>query len=148
MVSIPDLSLGWPYTQNETILNWQFINCLKKYDFFANDSKHRHSIYRWNSFFVTSIDSRLLPQNKVPFGLDLLAKFCHFARKNISMIRALSFLTEGTIRIKRPRGIDWYLRWPLKLAGGWQKMLGSHSLPTCGPPPSTAAIRPALLLLD
>ena len=42
---------------------------------FTNDTKHKQIIYRWKVFFITSLNSRSLPQNKALFGSDLLVKF-------------------------------------------------------------------------
>ena len=68
---------------------------------FENNSKYRHIIYCWKSFFATSMDSRSFPQNKAPFGWNQLSKFCHFAQKSVLTIRILSSRTEGTITTKR-----------------------------------------------
>ena len=70
---------------------------LEKRDFFANSTKHRHIIYRWKEFFVTSMNSRSLPQNKTLFGLDQLAKCVASAQKSMPTIQALSSRTEGTL---------------------------------------------------
>ena len=64
---------------------------------FANDFKHRHIIYCWKEFFTMIMNSILLPQNKVPFGPDPLAKFALFAQKCVQTIRVLSLGMESTI---------------------------------------------------
>ena len=56
---------------------------------FLQTTSNIHIIYRWKEFFATSIDSRSLPQNKVPIGSDQLSKFCYFVRKSVPTIRAL-----------------------------------------------------------
>ena len=75
------------HAKQDTIKLTFFIVFLEKCDFFfANDSKHRHIIYPWISFFSMSLDSRSLPQNKVLFGSGQLSKI-HFAQKSVPMIR-------------------------------------------------------------
>ena len=69
---------------------------------FVNEFKHRQIIYRWKAFFVISINSRLLPQNKAPFGSYQLAKFL-FAWKHVPMIQSLSSKNEETIVKKELR---------------------------------------------
>ena len=54
-------------------------------------------IYYWKAFFVTSMNSGSLPQNKVLFGSDPLAKFPVFVQKCVPTICALSSGTEGII---------------------------------------------------
>ena len=68
-----------------------------KRGFFANDPKHRYIIYHWKVFFTTSMNLRLLPQNKDLFGLDLITKFVASVYKYMSVIRALSLQTQGII---------------------------------------------------
>ena len=63
------------HVKQDKDFNCQFKDCLEKYDFFANDFKHRHFIYHWTIFFTIK-NLRLLPQNKSSFGSDQLAKFC------------------------------------------------------------------------
>ena len=74
MVSDPDSKsrLALDVKQGKDF-NCQFTDNLEKCDFFANDSKNRHIIYRWKAFFTMSMNSKLLPQNKVSFDSDLLA---------------------------------------------------------------------------
>ena len=79
-------------TRQSQIVN--FKNYLEKYYFFANDSKHRHIIYSWKSFFTTSMNSRSLPQNETLFDSDPLAKFVAFAWKSVLTIQALSSWME------------------------------------------------------
>ena len=43
--------------------------------FFANNFKHRQFIYFGKAFFVTSMNSGSLPQNKALFSSDLVVKF-------------------------------------------------------------------------
>ena len=74
---------------------------------FANDFKH--IIYHWKIFFSTSMNSRLLPQNKAPFRLDQLVKCVVTTWKNVSTIRAFSPWTKDTIVMRRPWGIGWHL---------------------------------------
>ena len=52
-----------------------FTVCPEKMWLFANDFKHKQIIYFWKSFFVTSMNSGSLPQNKALFGSDPLTKF-------------------------------------------------------------------------
>ena len=74
-----------------------FIVSLKKRDFLTNGTKYKHIIYHWKAFLATSMDSRVLPQNKALVGSDQLSKFHHFARKSMSTIQALLLWTEGSI---------------------------------------------------
>ena len=60
-------------TRQNLIVN--FRDYLEKHNFFANDFKLRQIIYRWKAFFIMSMNLKLLPQNKVSFGSDPLAKF-------------------------------------------------------------------------
>ena len=96
--------------------------------FFANNFKHRHIIYHWKEVFITSMDSRSLPQNKTSFGSDQLTKFIIFARKKVSTIQAFSLQTEVTILMRRPREIDWNLEMAVKVA--WGRRSNARS---CGP---------------
>ena len=133
-------SLGWPCTQNKTNFNCNFTDYLKKRDFFVHDFKHRQIIYRWKAFFITSMNLSV-PQNKAPFGLDLLAKFFIFSQKYMSTIRAFSSGTEDTIwqgGSDKPFGTqkqEW--KWP---EGGRVKMGSDNFLSRChhrqrwGPP--------------
>ena len=74
--------------------------------FWANDSKHRHIIYRWKSFFATMNNSRLLPGNKASFGMDQLSKFWQFFSKSVIVNLVFSSRIEGTIMTRRTWGID------------------------------------------
>ena len=61
-------------------LTINLIDCLKKHDFFVIDFKHRKIIYRWKVFFITSMNSRSLPQNKALFGSDQLTIFLFYTK--------------------------------------------------------------------
>ena len=67
--------------QNEAKIKLIIHILFRKTWFFANDSKHKHIICRWKSFFTTNKDSRWLPQSMAPFDSNLLSKFHHFAWK-------------------------------------------------------------------
>ena len=54
-----------------------------------------------------SMNSRLLPQNKISFGYDQLAKFANFAQKNVPMIQTFSLRMEDTLVMRRSRGTCW-----------------------------------------
>ena len=69
------------------------------------------------NFFATSKNSRSLPQNEAPFGLDSLAKFDVFAQKYMRAIHAHSSGPEGTIVMMRSRGTYWNQELPSKLVG-------------------------------
>ena len=136
VVLIPD-----PYMQTRQRLDSQFTDCLEKCDFFVNESKYRHIIYYWKSFFTTSIDSRSLPQNRAPFGSNQLSKFCYFAWKYASLIRALSSWTKGTIMTRRPQGIDLHPKPSSKVAGEGGSTSWVHGLSTHSTPLSLAMLR-------
>ena len=104
-----------PVRKMRQSFNCQFHILSRKMWFFASNSKYRHIIYRWKPFFTTSINLRLLCQNKVPFGLDPPTKFVIFVRKSVPISRALSSWTEGTIVMKKPRETCWHPSWPSKL---------------------------------
>ena len=55
-----------------------------------------------------SMNSRSLPQNKVMFGSDPLAKFILFVQKCMLIIRVLSLGTESTILMRRLRWSCWH----------------------------------------
>ena len=86
------------------------------------------------------MNSRSLPQNKAPFGLDPLAKFAAFAQRSVPTIWVLSSLMEGTIRTRRLSGIDSNLATAVGVARDGRATLWSHSLSTSDPPPPTAII--------
>ena len=69
------------------------------------------------NFFSKSMDSRSLPQNKAPFGLNQLSKFCYFARKSLPTIWTLSSQTKGIVGMRRPRETCWSQEVPSKLVG-------------------------------
>ena len=50
--------------------------------FFANNFKHRQFIYFGKAFFVTSMNSGSLPQNKALFSSDLVVKFRMHEKKS------------------------------------------------------------------
>ena len=115
----PQISISspsWSSTQNEVRLNCQFTDCFEKDEFFANNSKHRHIIYRWKLFITTSMNSRSLPQNNASFGLDQLSKLCHFARKSVPMIQLLSSRMKGTNTTRRLRETNWNLEMAVGVA--------------------------------
>ena len=85
------------------VLIVNFIDCLEKCDFFANESKFKKIIYCWKIFFFTSMNSRSLPQNMALFGSDQLVKFTVFVLKCMPMIWALSSGTEVIILTSRSR---------------------------------------------
>ena len=104
-------SLDWSYMQNKANVKLAIYRLSRKmWLFFVNDSKYRHNIYRWKSFFAMIKNSRSLPQNKASFGSDLLAKFCYFVRKSVLMIAALSSQMDGTIS-KRSSSWSWSHPW-------------------------------------
>ena len=119
--------------------NCQFTNCLEKYNFFANDFKHRHIIYYWKVFFTTSMNSTSLPQNEAPFGSDSLAKFVAFARKSTSTIWTGSSWTKGTIVTRRSRETYWDQEMMVKVARGWRINAIPPRLVHTPPPQPTAA---------
>ena len=84
---------------------------------FVNDSKHRHIIDRWKAFFATIKNSRSVSQNNAPFGSNQLSKFCHFSWKCVLSIQVFSSRTEGTITMRRPKGIDWHPRMAMGVVG-------------------------------
>ena len=79
------------------------------------------------------MDSRSLSQNKALFGSDLLTKFWHFARINVSTIRTLLSWMEGTIKTKWSRGMDWHLEMAVGVAGDGVLSLPRCGFPTCNP---------------
>ena len=74
-------SPSWSCIQNKAKINLIIYRIYRKTWLFANYSKYKHIIYCWKLFFNTSMDSRSLPQNKILFGSNQLARFCHFAQK-------------------------------------------------------------------
>ena len=76
------------------------------------------------------MNSRLLPQNKIPFGLDLLAKFIVFAHKCTLEIRILLSRTEGTIVRRLSRGTCWDREQPVRVARDGGTLLGGRGLAT------------------
>ena len=64
-------SSDWSWMQNKINFNWQFN--LEKYNFW-NVTELRQIICHCELFFVTSMDSGSIPQNKALFGSDLNAK--------------------------------------------------------------------------
>ena len=70
---------------------------------FTNDFKHRHIIYHWKTFFYHEYEFEIITS----IGSNQLAKFVISARKSMSMTRAFSLQTEGTIMMRRPIAIGW-----------------------------------------
>ena len=68
-------STSWPYKQNKANSNYQFHRLSRKSWLFADNFKDWKIIYPCKVFFVTSMNSRSLPQTKSLFGSDQLAKF-------------------------------------------------------------------------
>ena len=62
-----------------------------------------------NHFFATSMDLRLLHQNKISVGSDQLSKFHYFAQKSVPTIRQLLLQMEGTITMRKLRETYWDL---------------------------------------
>ena len=69
---------------------------------FVNDFKYGQMIYSCKAFFIMSMNLSLLPQNKAPFGLDLLVKN-FIAHKYVLTIRPLSSEIKGTMLKKSSR---------------------------------------------
>ena len=69
-----------------------------------------------------------------------LPKFCHFARKSMPTIQALSSQMKGTIMTKRFRGICWHLAQPSKLTREQRGTTGSYGSRTRSQTPLMAAI--------
>ena len=82
-------------------------------------------------------NTRLLPQNKAPFGLDQLSKFRQFVQKCVPKICALSSQTEGTITTRRSRGNCLSQEPPSKLAREWRSATMSHDPRQARSPPQT-----------
>ena len=138
------LSLDWSCTQNEAQLHWYFSNYLEKRDFFTNESKHRHIIYHWKSFFVTINNAILLTQNKVSFGSDQISKFCQFVRKCVPSIWAFSLWMECTSMTRRSREMDWHLETMVGVTRDSVSLLlrrVPHTRHTCGWRPSWVALQ-------
>ena len=92
--------------------------------------------------FITSIDSRPLPQNKAPFGYDLLAKFRHFTRKSVPTIRSLLSQTEGTITMRKSRGTYWDLEPVIGVAEDGDATAASQDVAICVARAATAVDQP------
>ena len=124
-------------------LKLTIYNLSRKMWFLANEFKHKHIIYHWKSFFATNIDSRSLSKNKALFGLCLLSKFCHFARKSVPIIRTLLSWTEGTITTRMLRRNCGGLEPTLGVAGDGGATAASHGVATCVACAATVAYQPS-----
>ena len=118
-------------------LNWQFTICLEKCDFFANDSKYRHIIYCWKSFFATNMDSRSCLKIRLRLARIYSQSFSISHKKSVSMIRALSSWTEGTISKSKLRWVIWSPRPVVRMAREWCFTTISLWPPTRHAPPPT-----------
>ena len=131
--------------QNERKSNLHFfIVSLKKRDFLQM-APNIVNIYRWKVFFTTSTDSRSLPQNKVPFGLDQGLNLClrgrtyqFFRRQNYAnfVSTCSEFQEESkTIEISQRRHQSWLDN--SREAHGTRPPLVGYSRCPCASPPTT-----------
>ena len=109
------LNSSCPCTQTRQTLTSNFHSLSRKMWLFANDLNYRKIIFRWKGFFITSMNSGSLPQNKTPFGSDLLVKFL-IARKCVPTIQILLSETEDTIFKMKLFWVRWHPVWLSKLA--------------------------------